>query len=82
MSQLHKRFTSDQVKELLERYLKNEVDFSFMPFWSRRRPVGPIFWPYRPSSFTMDFLTPIMSILTRSFDLSGEETLSGKNTIF
>ena len=26
MSQLHKRFTSDQVKELLERYLKKEVE--------------------------------------------------------
>ncbi len=26
MSQLHKRFTSGQVKELLERYLKNEVE--------------------------------------------------------
>ena len=25
MSQLHKRFTSDQVKELLERYLRNEI---------------------------------------------------------
>src|SRR4030043_449878 len=25
MSQLHKRFTSDQVKELLERYLKKEL---------------------------------------------------------
>jgi len=26
MSQLHKRFTSDQVKELLERYLRNEIE--------------------------------------------------------
>lgn len=26
MSQLHKRFTSDQVKELLERYLRNEME--------------------------------------------------------
>ncbi len=26
MSQVHKRFTSDQVKELLERYLGNEID--------------------------------------------------------
>ncbi len=26
MSQLHKRFTSDQVKELLERYSKNEIE--------------------------------------------------------
>jgi len=25
MSQLHKRFISDQVKELLERYLRNEI---------------------------------------------------------
>ena len=28
MSHLHKRFTSDQVKELLERYLKKEVERS------------------------------------------------------
>ena len=26
MSQLHKRFTSEQVKELLDRYLKNEIE--------------------------------------------------------
>ena len=26
MSQLHKRFTTDQVKELLERYLRNEIE--------------------------------------------------------
>src|SRR5512147_1952158 len=26
MSQLHKRFTSDQVKKLLERYLQNEIE--------------------------------------------------------
>ena len=25
MSQLHKRFTSDQLKELLDRYLRNEI---------------------------------------------------------
>lgn len=30
MSQLHKRFTSDQVKELLERYLKKEVERSYI----------------------------------------------------
>jgi len=30
MSQLHKRFTSDQVKELLERYLKNEVERKYI----------------------------------------------------
>ncbi len=30
MSQLHKRFTSDQVKELLERYLKKEVERSYL----------------------------------------------------
>jgi hypothetical protein len=26
MSQLHKRFTSDQVKELFERYLRQEIE--------------------------------------------------------
>ena len=30
MSQLHKRFTSDQVKALLERYLKKEVERSYI----------------------------------------------------
>ena len=30
MSQLHKRFTSDQVKELLERYLKKEVERTYI----------------------------------------------------
>jgi transposase len=30
MSQLHKRFSSDQVKELLERYLKKEVERSYI----------------------------------------------------
>ncbi len=30
MSQLHKRFTSDEVKELLERYLKKEVQRSYI----------------------------------------------------
>ncbi len=30
MSQLHKRFTSDQVKELLERYLRNEIERKYI----------------------------------------------------
>jgi hypothetical protein len=30
MSQLHKRFTSDQVKELLDRYLKKELERSYI----------------------------------------------------
>jgi hypothetical protein len=30
MSQLHKRFTSEQVKELLERYLKNEIGRTYI----------------------------------------------------
>jgi len=30
MSQLHKRFTSDQIKELFERYLKKEVERSYI----------------------------------------------------
>jgi hypothetical protein len=30
MSQLHKRFSSDQVKELLERYVKNEVERKYV----------------------------------------------------
>jgi len=30
MSQLHKRFTSDEVKELLERYLKNEIERKYI----------------------------------------------------
>jgi len=30
MSQLHKRFTSEQVKELLDRYLKNEIERTYI----------------------------------------------------
>jgi hypothetical protein len=30
MSQLHKRFTSDQVKQLLERYVKNEIERKYV----------------------------------------------------
>lgn len=30
MSQLHKRFTSDQVKELLQRYVKNEIERKYI----------------------------------------------------
>ena len=30
MSQIHKRFTSDQVKELLERYSKNEIERKYI----------------------------------------------------
>ena len=30
MSQLHKRFTSDQVKELFERYLRNEIERKYL----------------------------------------------------
>jgi hypothetical protein len=30
MSQLHKRFSSDQVKELLVRYVKNEIERKYV----------------------------------------------------
>ncbi len=30
MSQVHKRFTPDQVKELLERYTKNEIERKYI----------------------------------------------------
>ena len=30
MSQVHKRFTSDQVKELLERYSNNEIERKYI----------------------------------------------------
>jgi hypothetical protein len=30
MSQIHKRFTSDQVKELLERYSKREIERKYI----------------------------------------------------
>ena len=30
MSQLHKRFTSEQVKELLDRYSKNEIERKYI----------------------------------------------------
>ena len=30
MSQLHKRFTSDQIKELLQRYLRSEIERKYV----------------------------------------------------
>ena len=30
MSQIHKRFTSDQVKELFDRYSKNEIERKYI----------------------------------------------------
>ena len=30
MSQLHKRFSSDQLKELFERYLQNEIERKYI----------------------------------------------------
>ncbi|MDI7260290.1 MAG: hypothetical protein QME90_10255 [Thermodesulfobacteriota bacterium] len=55
MSQLHKRFTSDQVKELLERYLKNEVERKYIQevLGICRRRFFMLLKPFCPFSLSM-----------------------------
>ena len=42
MSQLHKHFTSDQVKELLERYLRNEIERKHLQEILGINPLSPV----------------------------------------
>lgn len=68
MSQLHKRFTSDQVQELLERYLKKEVERKYIReiLGISRRRFFMLLNQYRenPSHFTIQYqrTTPTRSI--------------------
>lgn len=59
MSQLHKRFTSDQVKELLERYLRNELERTYIQqiLGIRRRRFFTLVKEYRenPHPFTIQY---------------------------
>jgi hypothetical protein len=59
MSQLHKRFTSDQVQELLERYLKKEVERKYIQetLGISRRRFFMLLKQYRedPSHFTVRY---------------------------
>ena len=59
MSQVHKRFTSDQVKELFERYLKNEVQREYLQgiLGIKKRRFFMLLKQYRetPQRFTIQY---------------------------
>lgn len=59
MSQVHKRFTSDQVKELLDRYLKSEVERSYLQeiLGIKKRRFFALLKQYRedPQCFTIQY---------------------------
>ena len=59
MSQVHKRFTSDQVKELLDRYLKNEIERKYIQeiLGIKRRRFFTLVKQYRenPQRFTIQY---------------------------
>jgi hypothetical protein len=68
MSQVHKRFISDQVKELLERYLKNEIERKYIQeiLGIKRRRFFMLLKEYKenPQRFTVQYqrTTPSRSI--------------------
>jgi hypothetical protein len=68
MSQLHKRFISDQVKELLERYLKNEIKRKYIQeiLGIKKRRFFMLLKEYKenPQRFTIQYqrTTPSRSI--------------------
>ena len=68
MSQLHKRFTSDQVKEFLERYSKNEIERNYIQeiLGIKRRRFFVLLKEYKenPQRFTIQYqkTTPSRSI--------------------
>jgi len=59
MSQLHKRFTSDQVKELVERYLKKEIERKYIQeiLGIKERRFFSLLKQYRqnPESFSIQY---------------------------
>jgi hypothetical protein len=59
MSQLHKRFTSDQVKELLDRYLENEIGRTYIQeiLGIKRRRFFLLLKQYKknPQHFTVQY---------------------------
>ncbi len=62
MSQLHKRFTSEQVKELLDRYLKKEVERAYIQeiLGIKRRRFFILLNQYRedPQGFSIQYQRP------------------------
>ncbi len=68
MSQVHKRFTSNQVKELLDRYLKNEVERKYLQeiLGIKKRRFFLLLKQYRedPQRFTIQYqrTTPSRSL--------------------
>jgi hypothetical protein len=59
MSQLHKRFTSEQVKKLLDRYLKNEIERTYIQeiLGIKRRRFFALLKQYKenPQDFTVQY---------------------------
>ena len=59
MSQIHSRFTSDQVKELLDRYSKNEIERKYIQeiLGIKRRRFFTLVKQYRenPQDFTIHY---------------------------
>ncbi len=59
MSQLHKRFTSEEVKELLDRYSKNEIERKYIQeilgIKKRRFFVLPKQYKENPQHFTVQY---------------------------
>ena len=59
MSQLHKRFTSEQVKEVFDRYLKNEIERAYIQeiLGIKRRRFFVLLKQYKenPQHFTVQY---------------------------
>ena len=59
MSQLHKRFTSEEVKKLLDRYLKNEIERTYIQetLGIKRRRFFVLLKQYKenPQDFTVQY---------------------------
>ncbi len=59
MSQLHKRFTSEQIKELLDRYRRKEIERKYLQeiLGIGRRRFFEILKQYKenPSTFTLEY---------------------------
>ena len=72
MSQLHKRFTSDQVKELLERYLKKEVERSYIQeiLSIRRRRFFTLLNQYKeyPQHFSIQYQRTTAARISREVE--------------
>src|SRR4030043_1121087 len=62
MSQLHKRFTSEQVKEVFDRYLNNEIERTYIQeiLGIKKRRFFVILKQYKenPQDFTVQYRRP------------------------